>query len=204
MSAPTVQTCFCEKNISVPCSDAELLARFRGGDDEAATHLYHRYKNRIEALAKAQCGADLAPRLDAEDIVQSVFRFFFRDAALGHYQVGPEENLWNLLMVMTLNAIRSEAQYHRAARRDVRTTKSESKWYGALAKPVREQQATELRLLITDLQQSLPEHQQQVIQLRLDGHDVAAIAEQTHLSKRTVERVLQNFRTTLREKLRDE
>src|SRR5215831_12425756 len=103
-------------------SDRSLLRRFQGGQLDAATQLYLRYASRLHALAAAQCGSDLATRVDPEDIVQSVFRTFFRRAAQGHYDVPEEEELWKLFLVIALHKIRDTASYHRAAKRDVAAT----------------------------------------------------------------------------------
>src|SRR5947209_2967579 len=106
-----------------PASDGSLLRRFRAGSDQAATELYLRYALRIHQLAEAICGDDLAQRLDADDIVQSVFSSFFRRAREGHYEVPDGEELWKLLMVIALNKIRASGNFHRAARRDVGVTR---------------------------------------------------------------------------------
>src|SRR5690348_9921682 len=103
-------------------TDRSLLRRFKAGSDEAATQLYLRYARRLYQLARAQCPADLAQRVDAEDIVQSVFSSFFRRARQGYYEVPDGEELWKLLLVIALNKIRSQGNFHRAARRDVRAT----------------------------------------------------------------------------------
>src|SRR6516225_2129441 len=105
-------------------SDRSLLRRFRAGQEDAATQLYLRYAGRLLALAQAQCAPDLAPRVDPEDIVQSVFRTFFRRAAQGHYEVPEGEELWKLFLVIGLNKIRATATFHRAAKRDVGVTAS--------------------------------------------------------------------------------
>ena len=60
--------------------------------------------------------------VDAEEIVQSVFRTFFRRAAHGHYSVPDGEEMWKLLLVIALNKVRAAGAYHRAAKRDMRQT----------------------------------------------------------------------------------
>src|SRR5439155_9824678 len=95
-------------------SDHSLLRRLRGGDQDAATQLYYRYAHRLLALAEKNRARDLASRVDAEDIVQSVFRIFFRRAAEGHYDVPAGEDLWKLLLVLALNKIRAQRVHHRA------------------------------------------------------------------------------------------
>ena len=103
-------------------SDGSLLRRFQGGQHDASTELYLRYAERLHALVVAQSSKDLARRVDAEEIVQSVFRTFFRRAAHGHYSVPDGEEMWKLLLVIALNKVRAAGAYHRAAKRDVQQT----------------------------------------------------------------------------------
>src|SRR5438270_13440183 len=103
-------------------SDRSLLRRLRGGSEDAATQRYRRYAHRLRALARANTSAHLARRVDAEDIVQSVFRIFFTAASQGLYDVPAGEDLWKLLLVIALNKIRAEGVFHQAAKRDVRAT----------------------------------------------------------------------------------
>jgi len=66
------------------------------GTDEAAL------KNaavELRTLIRSRCSSQLARRLDADDIVQSVFRRFFARVARGDYDVPPGEELWGLLLV---------------------------------------------------------------------------------------------------------
>ena len=45
----------------------ELVARWRNGDQEAASELFHRYFARLLALADSRLSAKLALRANAED-----------------------------------------------------------------------------------------------------------------------------------------
>src|SRR5689334_11735551 len=105
-----------------PISDRSLLRRLQRGQSDASTELYLRYAQRLHALAVAQSSPELARRVDPEDIVQSVFRTFFRRANLGHYTVPDGEEIWKLLLVIALNKVRATGAFHRAAKRDVRRT----------------------------------------------------------------------------------
>ena len=89
-------------------SDRSLLLRLRRGEQDAATQLYVRYAPRLRALVRARCSDRLAGRLEPDDIVQSVFRRFFRRVVQGGYEVPPGEELWGLLLVIALNKIRTE------------------------------------------------------------------------------------------------
>ena len=105
-------------------SDAALVRRLRGGQADAASTLYLRYALRIRRLAEQQLGSGLGRRLDPEDIVQSVFRTFFRRTRCGQYDVPEGEELWKLLLIISLNKIRATARHHRSAKRDVGCTSS--------------------------------------------------------------------------------
>jgi RNA polymerase sigma-70 factor (ECF subfamily) len=179
-------------------SDRSLLKRFQGGQTDAATQIYLRYAARLLALAAGQCGPALAPRVDPEDIVQSVFRTFFRRAAQGHYDVLQGEELWKLLLVIALHKIRSTATYHRAAKRDVRSTRTNST--GEMARELLapdETALTTLQLVIDDLLNGLPATMKPIVELRIEGHEVHEIARQVQRSRRSVERALQEFRQKL-------
>src|SRR3954469_13337162 len=103
-------------------SDNTLIRRLQRGQADASTELYLRYAERLLRLAAAQSSRELARRVDPEDIVQSVFRTFFRRANLGHYTVPDGEEIWKLLLVIALNKVRATGAFHRAAKRDVRRT----------------------------------------------------------------------------------
>ncbi len=181
-------------------TDRTLLQRFQAGESDAATALYLRYADRLQRLADHQTSPKMAVRVDPEGVVQSVFRTFFRRASSGQYQVAQGEDLWNLFLVIALNKIRSTAKHHRAAKRDVAKTHSLSE-FGPSGRDqsLREEEALNiLRLTIEELLHELPENQKQIVFLRIDGYEVAEIAEKTARAKRSVERILQNFRSRLK------
>jgi RNA polymerase sigma-70 factor (ECF subfamily) len=181
-------------------SDRSLLRHFRSGNGEAATQLYHRYAARLRALARTQCSPHLARRLDTDDIVQSVFRIFFQAARLGNYDVPAGEHLWGLLLSLALNKIRAKANFHQAAKRDVRLTAEVD-----FRDPAHEADAGQddrngvfLQLVVREALERLPAPARKIVELRIEGHEVADIANQTGRSKRTVERVLRDARHHLR------
>jgi RNA polymerase sigma-70 factor (ECF subfamily) len=182
-------------------SDGSLVRRFQAGDGDAATTLYKRYAQRLQRLAKRNTGSDLAARFDAEDVVQSVFRTFFRRVQKGFYDLPAGEELWRLLLVISLNKIRALAVYHRAQKRNVGTTIApDQRMMSQVACEDADDLAfRSLRLVVSEALCDLPEVQQRMILRRIDGCQVEEIAAETGRSKRTVERVLQNFRDRLRE-----
>jgi RNA polymerase sigma-70 factor (ECF subfamily) len=181
------------------------LRRFRRGDQDGATQLYVRYAPRVRALVKAKSSADLAKRVDPEDIVQSVFRSFFRGVSQGNYNVPDGEELWKLFLVIALNKIRAEGNYHRAAKRDVRLTAGGD----ALDKSSHELRRDEfpyafLEIVIDEALDRLPSPHKSMVELRIEGYEVAEIARKTERSRRTVERVLQDFRKNLQSLLHED
>jgi RNA polymerase sigma-70 factor (ECF subfamily) len=183
-------------------SDESLLQQYRGGDQNAATQLYKRYVTRLRAVAESKCSNKLARRVDADDIVQSVFRTFFRGLNQGLYDVPESQQLWNLLLVIVANKARARGAYHNAAKRDVRLTAAvdytEESVQAKLEDPT---PPVELQMAIQDALEQLDSRQRQMVEMRIQGHEVTEIANLTKRSKRTVERTLQDARNKLRELL---
>src|SRR6266404_7278835 len=180
-------------------TDHALLDNLRQGDREAATLLYRRYAKRLRQLIRAKSSPALARRLDADDILQSVFHAFFQGAAEGCYEVPAGEELWPLLLVIALNKIRTQGSYHRAAKRDVRLTHS---WDDAsVASLEGEEPLPFLQLIAEEALERIPPTQREIVELRVAGYEVEEIAQKTGRSKRTVERILQSCRQQLGEML---
>lgn len=189
---------------AAPCltdaSDRSLVRRLRAGSEDAATQLYLRYAKRLRGLSRAKVGADLAVRVDAEDIVQSVFRTFFRRAKRGEYDVPDGEELWKLFLVIGLHKIQTVGTFHRAAKRDVRAARGGDELDRAAEFAADESDEVSLSLLkmtIDELLGGLSSSHRDIVKLRIEGHEVATIAERLGRSKRSVERVLQGFREQL-------
>lgn len=184
-SAPTIRT---------------LIRRCAEGEKEAATELYLRYFEKLRRLAQHQTSRKLTARVNSEEIVQSVFRTFFRRVSGGQYRIAESDELWKLLLVMTLNKIRRAAQFHHAQKRDVGKTRSID-WSQSDLKALESGSDVEahsvLKLTIDEELATLPEKHRDMIRLRIDGYSLPEIAGLTGRAQRTVERVLQSFREKL-------
>lgn len=186
-------------------TDHSLLRQFRQGEGDAATRLYLRYSARLQSLAAKQTSKQLAARFDPEDVVQSVFRTFFRRVTDGLYDVPPGEELWGLLLVLSLNKVRRLAKHHRAAKRDAeKTAGSETLAKMDEATSYDETSLKTLELVVQELLEKLPEKHRPVVELRMQGHSVDQIAQKSGRAKRTVERILSEFKTTLGGLIEDE
>lgn len=180
-------------------SDSSLLRRVQRGNQDAATELYFRYAERLRNLVRTETSPALARREDAEDILQSIFSSFFRGVGQGYYDVPAGDELWKLLLVIALNKICAKGTYHRAAKRDMRITLGGEflNRYRRYAHGSRRDGTTFLKLAIDEALAQLQPLQRQMVVYRIEGYEVAEIASRVHRSKRTVERVLQEFRRQL-------
>ncbi|MFO0916549.1 MAG: sigma-70 family RNA polymerase sigma factor [Pirellulales bacterium] len=187
-------------------SDEALVARYQAGEEDAATELYIRYAQRLIALARSQTGEALVTRFDPEDVVQSVFRTFFRRASAGLYEVPPGEELWKLLAVLALNKIRKLAAFHRAQKRNVSATQQGDALEAVLVDRSSDADPSLriLEMVIDELLTDMPTANRQIIELRIARHSVDEISNLTQRSVRTVERVLCDFRNRLAESIHDQ
>src|SRR5262249_31300306 len=133
----------------------------------------------------------LAGRLDGEDVVQSVFRTFFRRCARGDFQIDSSAQIWRLLVKITVAKARAQGRYHSAARRNVAAEQDPG---DGLVEAVTEEpgpeEAADLVDQIEALLRGLPELHCRVLERRLEGHSVADIAAGLGVSRQSVYRIL--------------
>ncbi len=176
----------------------DLLDRSTSGDQEASRALVEHFAVRLTALAAAHLEGRLRGRLDAEDVVQSVFRTFFRRAAVGDFRIDGDAELWKLLARVTVMKARAHARHHTAQRRSVRAElpSSEEDWlHRSMA---REPDPGDAAALVDQIDQALaglPTVYAEILSLRLEGHAPTAIAARVGLSRATVYRALSVLRT---------
>jgi RNA polymerase sigma-70 factor (ECF subfamily) len=170
-----------------------LVQRLRDGDPEAAGLVFDRYARRLARAAEQHLTRKLAGRLDGEDVVQSVFRTFFRRHAAGEFRLDTSAQLWRLLLQITLRKARFQARFHLASRRDAAAEAAgndDIAFAEALAHEPGPAEAAALVDQIDSLLLGLPELHARVLDKRLQGYTVAEIAEQLAVSRQTVYRVL--------------
>jgi RNA polymerase sigma factor (sigma-70 family) len=178
-------------NEEVPVAD--LLQRFQAGDQRAAEELFARYAQRLTRLAEQHLSRKLAGRLDGEDVVQSVFRTFFRRSADGEFRIDSSAQLWQLLVKITLLKARAKGRYHTADKRDAGAEQpggAEDWLPQAVAHDPGPEEAAVLVDQIESLLRGLPPLHAQVLEHRLEGRNVTDIASQLGVSRVTVHRVL--------------
>ncbi|MEX2187731.1 MAG: sigma-70 family RNA polymerase sigma factor [Pirellulales bacterium] len=176
---------------------ADLLARCRKGDQAAADAIFHRYVNRLVAFARTRLSAKLAQRVDPEDVVQSVYRSFFTRARDGQYTLDRNGDLWRLLATITINKLHKQVEFHSAQKRSFDREQSlsaeDSLGNFPAEQLAREPSPADATAAVEELQlvmESLSPLQRQMLELYLQGNDIAEVAEAVQRSERAVRRLL--------------
>jgi RNA polymerase sigma-70 factor (ECF subfamily) len=179
---------------------AKVVAGLRGGDPQAAEQLFARYAQRLTCLAEQQLSRKLAARLDGADVVQSVFRTFFRRCAAGEFHIDGSGELWRLLVQITLQKARAYGRRHTAGMRDVAVEAPNSAEIlaEALAHEPSPAEAAALIDQIDELLRGLPALYRDLLQLRLEGYTVSDTAARLGVSRRTIHRGMNLLQQRLR------
>jgi RNA polymerase sigma-70 factor (ECF subfamily) len=184
-------------------SFADLLARLRGGDPDAASAIFRRFAQRLIGLARLHLDARLRRKVDPEDVVQSALKSFFVRHAGGEYDLHSWDSLWSLLTVITLRKCGHKLEYFQAACRDVRreavpdTDGDASAPWEALAREPRPEEALELAETVAELFRGFDPEHRQILELILQGRSIVEISDQLGSSERTVYRRLERIKLQL-------
>ena len=182
----------------------QLVDRWREGDETAAQEIYDRYVSRLIVLAASRISPALARRIEAEDVVQSVYRSFFARTSDERITVGNGGQLWGLLAAITINKVRGKARFHGAEKRAISAEASISasvSCYGlSPSELARDPSAQEAAMLAEQYElatNQMSDTQRQVFQMFLNGESEEAIAKGIRRSTRTVRRELEHVRNLL-------
>jgi RNA polymerase sigma-70 factor (ECF subfamily) len=146
-------------------------------------------------------------RVEAEDVVQSAYRSFFRRAG-DHYVLEKEGDLWRLLAAITINKVRGQVEYHTAKKRGVyleESMKADQSVIRVRPEMISEEpKPDDAAVMVEELAAllgSLDETQRTIIELSMQNRSVEQIAEQIQRSERTVRRTIQQVREDLESRL---
>ena len=88
-------------------SVSNWLRELKAGDDHAVEAIWNRYYRRVVELAIRKMKVNPDRAVDEEDIAQLTMHGFCKNATLGYYpNLDDRAQLWDLLVVFTLNRIR--------------------------------------------------------------------------------------------------
>jgi RNA polymerase sigma-70 factor (ECF subfamily) len=174
--------------------------RLRAGDPKAAAEIYTRHAAQLARLAEQHLNRKLAGRVDGEDVVQSVFRTLFARCARGELRLDNSAEIWRLLVCLTLRKARARARQHFANKRDARAeVAGADSWLDVVAGHEPDPaEAVEMVDQIENLLRGLPPLYCHILQQRLQGQTVAAIALDLGVSRQTIYRALELLQYRLR------
>ncbi len=177
----------------------DLIERCRRGEQDAARELFDAYVNRLLPLARRRISQRLTSRVDAEDIVQSVFRTFFARLKDDRFTLADQDDLFRLLVRITVHKTLRQVAHHKAAKRDPsqELPQSEAAQEQLLQLLTTEPTPDAAVMFIDQLEHfmgQLPETDRRILELRMQGFSTDEIAKKLNSYDRKVRRVLERIR----------
>jgi RNA polymerase sigma-70 factor (ECF subfamily) len=176
-----------------------LVARLRAGDEDAASEIFRRFVRRLVALACRQFDARDRAGADPEGVVQSALGSFFARVGRSQLEFGGWEELWGLLVVITLRKCGKRRDYLRARRRDpgLRAVAEPSDAAEAVDRDPTPLEAVILADLVQRLLKGLDPTERGIMELTLEGYTAREVSERLGRSERSVWRVREGARRRL-------
>lgn len=186
--------------MSEPPGDQKCVERWRAGDESAAAELYHRYVQQLIALAHRRLSARLSARLDPEDIVQSAFRSFFVRAQQGKFVFKDDDDIWKLLVQITIHKTLKQVAHHRRGKRDAgaEVPAGSGERDQLVSYLSREPTPEEAAIFVDELEfflRQLRPDDRKIVEMRLEGFDQLEIAQRLGISDRTIRRLMERIRS---------
>src|SRR5262245_8917411 len=185
-------------------SCAELVARWKEGDEQAAAELVQRYTSRLVALARSRLTGSVAHQVDPEDLVQSAYRSFFSKARQAPIELDQNGDLWQLLVTITLHKLQNQMKRASAQKRAAQKEQSfgsEDSLLGIRALPLAEDpspvEALALVELLEQVMRSLEPNERCMLEMRLQGYTLKEVAAELQCSERTVRRAMAEIKEQL-------
>ena len=97
---------------------SEWLNDLRSGDADSARRIFEHFSQRLCRVAQRHLSARVRPRVDEEDVVQSVFRTFFQRDAQGQFQVNHSDELYRLLEPIKERLLKRDSTLAGASNKD--------------------------------------------------------------------------------------
>jgi RNA polymerase sigma-70 factor (ECF subfamily) len=156
----------------------DLIRRVRAGEQSAAAELVRSYEPAIRRAVRIRLGdSRLARAFDSMDVCQSVMASFFVRAALGQYELEAPEQLLRLLATMARHKLADQVDRERAECRDNRRVEEGGAETREVVTPASSpSRQVAARDLLQEVQRRLSPEERQLVELRNQGLDWAAIA----------------------------
>ncbi len=182
--------------------------------DEAARMIWERFSPRLKLLVRRHLDNRILRREDEQDILQSMFFSFCASQTAGRNAPASRQELWKLLVRITMCKVVNTAHRHMADRRDVRRERSERppdsngtefpQWmldHVDRSQPRPEEQAAVVEEVQRLLDALKNERLRQIVVWKLEGYTNAEIAEMIGMTVRSVELKLKLIRALLEDEV---
>ena len=161
---------------------------------DAATKLWERYSNDLLALASRHLDVNVRRREDEFDVVQDAFKSFCLRHQRGEFHLDNRNELWKLLVTITLCKARNTAEHHAAAKRNYRREAASNGAGTELPDPLAQlgsvapgpQEMAMFQEQFENLVLGLPEELRRIALWKLEGYTNAEIAAKVGCVKRSV------------------
>jgi DNA-directed RNA polymerase specialized sigma24 family protein len=178
--------------------------------DEAARIIWERFSARLLGLVRRHLDNRIRRREDEHDVLQSAYAAFCLGQLSGKTSPVSRDELWKLLVRITMCTVVNTAHRHLAARRDVRRERAdghnspapgsqfprEMLDYVDRSRPSHEEKVVVLEE-VERLLQGLPADLRCIVIWKLEGFTNAEIARMIGLSVRSVEFKMQAIRESM-------
>lgn len=186
----------------------QVLNGLRAGDGAAWDTLVRRFAGALIALARQHLNTRIRQKTDPEDVIQSVFRSFFRRSAGGQFSLDNWDSLWGLLVRVTLNKCADVIRACDARKRQVTdevplSPEDERGGWEPAGRDPTPADAAVLADLVEQLMAPLDPDERATLERLLQGHTKPEISGELGCSERTVFRVQKRVREHLRRLLAD-
>ncbi len=176
-----------------------FVRSLRQGDPSVTKEVFDQYVDRLVGMARKRISQRLAGRIDAEDIVQSVFRTFFQRAKQGQFEFSAEDDICRMLARITVHKTLRQVAHHQAGKRDASRDagsgdESQDLVVNLMSREPSPDEATQLLDQMEHFLAQLRPEDRQILELRMQGYSTLEISQQMKITDRKVRRLMERIR----------
>ena len=176
-----------------------FVKSLRAGDPSVTKEVFDQYVDRLVGMARKRISMRLASRIDAEDIVQSVFRTFFHRAKQGQFEFNAEDDVCRMLARITVHKTLRQVAHHQAGKRNASRDAgsgddSQDLVVNLLSKEPSPDEATQLLDQMEVFLASLRPEERQILEHRMQGYSTLEISKKLDITDRKIRRLMERIR----------
>ena len=182
-----------------PNSVEAFVNSLRQGDPAAAQQVFDQYVDKMVAMARKRISQRLASRIDAEDVVQSVFRTFFHRTKEGEFEFHDPEDICKTLAKITMHKVFRQVAHHQAAKRDAGRElgsgdEGQDLVVNLVSREPSPEETTELLDHMEHFLAQLKPQEREILELRMQGFSTVDIAKRLGILDRKIRRLMERLR----------